>query len=157
MDQHALKENCFESQSEGYDNVMEVEFESRSVNEQLARTIVSAFILPLNPTMEEISDVKTAVSEAVTNCIIHGYPGKIGKIKLACRISKDELEVEVIDHGVGIPNITVAMEPCYTSARELERSGMGFTFMCAFMDQVNVSSVVGQGTSVVMRKKIESC
>jgi len=133
---------------------MVLEFESRSQNESFARTVVAAFAATMDPTLEELADIKTAVSEAVTNCIIHGYPDKIGIITMRCSISGDEITVEVEDNGVGIEDINKAMEPLYTTRPDLERSGMGFSFMEAFMDELEVESVVGEGTLVRMRKRI---
>ena len=130
------------------------EFGTEPENEGFARMIVAGFLARLNPTIEELSDVKTAVSEAVTNSIIHGYCLKEGKIRIVCRICGDEFEVTVEDRGVGIEDIEKAMEPMYTTKPELERSGMGFAFMEAFMDKVSVESTPGEGTTVRMRKKI---
>ncbi|HPU63451.1 MAG TPA: anti-sigma F factor [Mobilitalea sp.] len=135
-------------------NRMVLEFESRSQNESFARTVVAAFAATMDPTLEELADIKTAVSEAVTNCIIHGYPDKIGIITMRCFISGNEITVEVEDNGVGIEDINKAMEPLYTTRPDLERSGMGFSFMEAFMDELEVESVVGEGTLVRMRKTI---
>jgi stage II sporulation protein AB (anti-sigma F factor) len=135
-------------------NEMLLEFESRSQNESFARTVVAAFAAQLDPTIEELADIKTAVSEAVTNSIIHGYANTLGKIRMHCIISCNELTVEIIDEGVGIENIEKAMEPLYTTRPELERSGMGFSFMEAFMDELEVESAVGKGTTVKMKKKI---
>lgn len=135
-------------------NWMQLEFCAISENEQLARIAVASFITPLNPTLEEMADVKTAVSEAVTNAIIHGYEENIGKVYLRCRLDGDLLEVEVEDKGKGIENIEQAMEPMYTSKPERERSGMGFSFMEAFMDDLEVTSIPGAGTTVLMRKKL---
>ncbi len=115
---------------------------------------VAAFIAGLNPTLDEMADIKTAVSEAVTNAIIHGYDRPEEKVVLMCRICGSEVEIAVEDTGKGIPDIEKAMEPFYTTKPELERSGMGFAFMEAFMDEVQVSSSPGQGTRVRMRKKI---
>lgn len=151
-------------------NEMTLQFDAISVNEGFARVAVAAFISTLNPTLEEVSDVKTAVSEAVTNAIIHGYNntygytkngvtkpflGKIneGKVTVHCLIEKGVLHVEVEDQGEGIENIEKAMEPLYTTKAELERSGMGFAFMEAFMDDLEVESEVGKGTLVRMKKK----
>ena len=133
---------------------MTLEFESRSQNESFARTVVAAFATQLDPTIEELADIKTAVSEAVTNSIIHGYYNAIGIIRMHCIIQKNELMVEISDQGVGISNIEKAMEPLYTTRPELERSGMGFSFMEAFMDELEVTSEVGKGTMVRMKKKI---
>ncbi|ROR27314.1 stage II sporulation protein AB (anti-sigma F factor) [Mobilisporobacter senegalensis] len=139
-----------------YSNEMTLEFESISKNESFARIVVTAFITSLDPTLEELSDIKTAVSEAVTNCIIHGYENTVGKIKLNCGILDNTVYIEVSDRGKGIEDISKAMEPLYTSKPELERSGMGFAFMEAFMDELEVKSKIGEGTTVKMRKKIYS-
>ena len=135
-------------------NEMTIVFESRPVNESLARVAVAAFSTQLNPTLEEVADLKTAVSEAVTNCIIHGYEGEIHKIWLTCRLKGQELFLDVKDEGVGIPDVKKAMEPLYTTKPEKDRSGMGFTFMEAFMDEISVESKVGEGTVVHMKKAI---
>lgn len=154
-------------------NEMKLEFDAISTNESFARVAVAAFITPLNPTMEEISDIKTAVSEAVTNAIIHGYEnvygygryGEVrpvccrmrdGKVYLRCRIENGVLHIEVEDKGIGIDDLEKAMEPLYTTKPELERSGMGFAFMEAFMDDLEVESVPLQGTIVRMAKKLKS-
>lgn len=133
---------------------MTLEFGSDSANEGFARVAVAAFAARLDPTVEEVTDIKTAVSEAVTNCIIHGYGGGTGKIRIECKILDRELFVTVLDRGCGIIDIKQAMEPLYTSKPELERSGMGFAFMEAFMDALQVSSIPGGGTIVQMSKKI---
>ena len=135
-------------------NEITIVFESRPVNESLARVAVAAFSTQLNPTLEEVADLKTAVSEAVTNCIIHGYEGEIHKIWVTCRLKGQELFVDVKDEGVGIPDVKKAMEPLYTTKPEKDRSGMGFTFMEAFMDEISVESKVGEGTVVHMKKAI---
>lgn len=135
-------------------NEMTLIFESKSQNESFARTVVAAFAAQLDPTIEELADIKTAVSEAVTNSIIHGYVDCIGAIRMHCMISGNEITVEIIDEGVGIENIEQAMEPLYTTRPELERSGMGFSFMEAFMDDLVVKSASGKGTSIKMKKKI---
>lgn len=135
-------------------NEMAIEFDSRSSNEGFARVAVAAFITSLNPTVEEISDIKTAVSEAVTNAVIHGYNNEVHKIKIICKIKDDEVFIEVIDYGKGIENIEKAMEPLYTTRPDLERSGMGFAFMEAFMDEISVRSEPSKGTTVSMKKKI---
>lgn len=129
-------------------------FDSRPCNEGMVRVAVAAFCTQLNPTLEEVSDVKTAVSEAVTNAIIHGYEGQIHKITVRCAIEKRSLILEVQDTGVGISDIKKAMEPMFTTKPEQDRSGMGFTFMEAFMDEVSVESKPGEGTVVYMRKTI---
>lgn len=133
---------------------MKMEFSSQSENEGFARVAVGAFVAGLNPTVDELADIKTAVSEAVTNAIIHGYNQKKGTIWITCEIEGREVEISVIDTGRGIADITQAREPLFTTRPELERSGMGFTFMEIFMDQVWVASTVNQGTRVTMRKKL---
>lgn len=151
----------------GYRNQLSIEFDAISTNESFARVAVAAFIAPLNPTMEEISDVKTAVSEAVTNAIIHGYdntygypkglqanPYPHGRVYMNCEIDGDVLTVEIEDKGKGIENIRRAMEPLFTTKPELERSGMGFAFMEAFMDDLEVESRLDLGTKVCMKKKL---
>ena len=135
-------------------NEMKIVFDSRPENEGLARVAVAAFCTQLNPTLEEVSDLKTAVSEAVTNCIIHAYEGKVQKIEVRCRMQGRVIWVDVIDKGIGIENISKAMEPMFTTNPEKDRSGMGFTFMEAFMDEVTVESQVGDGTTVHMKKTI---
>ena len=136
-------------------NHMQVIFDAKSVNESLARMVVTDFMTDMNPTLEQISDVKTAVSEAVTNAIIHGYENKEDSVELCCDRDGQQLIVTVEDHGVGIVDIEQARNPFYTTKPELERSGMGFTFMEAFMDKVEVCSQLGVGTKVVMWKYIE--
>ena len=128
------------------------EFASRSENEALARVIVSAFVARLDPTLEELDDVRTAVSEAVTNAIIHGYGHADGIVFLTCELTDHTLSVTVEDHGVGIADLNQAMQPLYTSKPDDERSGMGFTMMQTFMDDLTVSSAPGEGTKVVMIK-----
>ena len=149
-------------------NEMEIIFDAISDNEGFARVAVAAFISHLNPTLEELDDIKTAVSEAVTNAIIHGYEnfggyGKIdakqqeihqGKVDVKCVLKGDLLHIEVSDKGKGIENVRQAMEPLFTTRPELERSGMGFAFMEAFMDDLEVESRPGQGTTVRMVKKV---
>ena len=135
-------------------NEMTIIFDSRPANEALARVAVASFCTQLNPTLEEVSDLKTAVSEAVTNCIIHGYEGEVHKIRVDCSLCGQELKVDVTDHGTGIPDIKKAMEPLFTTKPELDRSGMGFAFMEAFMDDLEVESTPGKGTRVHMRKKM---
>ena len=138
----------------GMTNEMKLEFDSRSANEAFARVTVASFMTQLNPTLEEVSDVKTAVSEAVTNAIIHGYENHVNKVRIYAGIEGRTLHLEISDRGVGIPDVKKAMEPLYTTRPELERSGMGFSFMEAFMDSVEVESEVGQGTKVKMKKTI---
>ena len=135
-------------------NEMKIVFDSRPENEGLARVAVAAFCTQLNPTLEEVSDLKTAVSEAVTNCIIHAYEGKVQKIEVRCRMQGRVIWVDVIDKGIGIENISKAMEPMFTTKPEKDRSGMGFTFMEAFMDEIRVESQPGKGTTVHMKKTI---
>ena len=135
-------------------NEMELVFDSKSVNEGFARVSVAAFLTPLNPTLEEVADVKTAVSEAVTNAIIHGYEKNRGKISIRCRLEGPVFYIEIEDKGKGIEDIEEAMQPLFTSKPEMERSGMGFSFMEAFMDEIYVESQVGKGTIVKMQKEI---
>lgn len=139
-----------------YQNSMKVSFISKSQNEAFARVAVAAFVSQLDPTLEEISDIKTAVSEAVTNAVIHGYENQEGIITVSCDISDNVVEITVVDEGVGIEDIEQAREPLYTSKPELERSGMGFTMMETFMDEVEVESEKDKGTIVRMRKKLRS-
>ena len=134
-------------------NEMALEFDSRSQNEGFVRVAVAAFATQLNPTLEEVADLKTAVSEAVTNVVIHAYREKTGKVRIECSVREKEMTVTVIDYGVGIENIEKAMEPLYTTRPELDRSGMGFAFMEAFVDELEVESQPGQGTTVRMKKK----
>ena len=137
-------------------NEMILEFDSKSENEGFARITVAAFVARLDPTLEEISDIKMAVSEAVTNAIIHGYENKEGKIKITCRIEGNKIIIEIHDDGVGISDIEKAKEPLYTTRPEWERSGMGFTFMETFMDHLTVISELGKGTTIVMDKQIQT-
>lgn len=132
---------------------MKLEIDASSENESLVRICVAAFLVRLNPTMEELEDVKTAVCEAVTNAIIHGNP-KDGKVHIFCEIERQTFRVKVIDYGVGIEDVEKAMEPLYTTKPELERSGMGFAFMEAFMHELSVESKVGAGTKVYMERRI---
>ena len=135
-------------------NEMELIFDSRSSNESFARVTVAAFMTSLNPTVEEVSDVKTAVSEAVTNAIIHGYEGEVHSIFIHGRTQESTLFLTIRDEGVGMENVQQAMEPLYTTKPELDRSGMGFSFMEAFMDKLEVESEPGKGTTVKMEKTI---
>ena len=135
-------------------NEMRLDFPADPVNEAFARMAISAFIVPLNPTIEQMADVKTAVSEAVTNAIIHGYQGTVHTITMEGELEGSCLTLRIRDEGVGIADIGQAMEPLYTSRPELERSGMGFLFMEAFMDEVQVESEPGKGTCVTMKKWI---
>lgn len=137
------------------ENHMQIHFDAKSVNEGLARMVVTAFMTNMNPTLEQIADVKTAVSEAVTNAIIHGYEDETKQVELACDQNGQQLVVTVEDHGVGIEDLEQALQPFFTTKPELERSGMGFSFMEAFMDRIEVRSKKGEGTRVVMWKYIE--
>lgn len=133
---------------------MHFEMESRSCNEQFARVVVAVFLSRLDPTVEELDDIKTAVSEAVTNSIIHGYAGGEGTIRVEVTLEERTAVIRIVDWGVGIPDVKKAMEPLYTSRPHEDRSGMGFAFMEAFMDEVSVQSVSGEGTVVTMKKTI---
>ena len=170
VEQIKLEQNkSAERKSDGMTNEMSMEFDAISNNESFARVAVAAFIAPLNPTLEEMSDIKTAVSEAVTNAIIHGYEnvygygrhGEVrpvccrireGKVYLRCRLENGVLHIEVEDKGVGMDNVDKAMEPLFTTKPELERSGMGFAFMEAFMDDVDVVSRRDIGTRITLKK-----
>lgn len=137
-------------------NILEVKFSAKSENESLSRVIVASFAAKLDPTLEELSDIKTAVSEAVTNAIIHGYDEDDSKfVYLRCEIENRKVKIVIEDRGNGIEDVEQAMQPMYTSKPELERSGMGFSFMESFMDSLNVVSIKGEGTKVVMAKTIE--
>ena len=138
-----------------YENEMKLEFLSKSNNEAFARVTVAAFAAQLDPTIEELADIKTAVSEAVTNSIIHGYENTEGIIKIVARIFANTISIEISDTGKGIENIELAKQPLYTSKGDLERSGMGFTIMESFMDEMQVESVLGLGTKVTMKKLIK--
>ena len=136
-------------------NVCEISFLAVSENEAFARMVAAAFVMPQNPTLEELSDIKTAVSEAVTNAIMHGYnQDGIGMVHMRCEREEDDFVFTVYDEGVGIENVEQAMEPLYTSRPELERSGMGFSFMEAFMDSLTVESEPGKGTKITMTKSL---
>lgn len=138
------------------DNEMKLEFLSKSSNEAFARITAAAFASQLDPTIEELADIKTAVSEAVTNCIVHGYEDKIGIIKMICKINDNTITIEISDKGRGIENIELAKQPLYTTKPNLERSGMGFTIMESFMDEFRVESIVNLGTKVTMKKRIKT-
>ena len=142
-----MKEKC--------ENEMKLEFISKSSNEAFARVAVAAFAAQLDPTIEELADIKTAVSEAVTNSIIHGYEDKQGIIKIVCKLKENEIIIEISDTGKGIEDIEAAKEPLYTTKPNLERSGMGFTIMESFMDSMEIESIVGLGTKVTISKKIK--
>ena len=135
-------------------NSMTVTFESKSQNESFARIVIAGFVAGLDPTLEELADIKTAVSEAVTNSIIHGYGDAEGKIVMGCSIHNRDIEIWVEDYGAGIEDIEKAKEPLYTTKPEWERSGMGFSFMEAFMDELLVESTLGKGTRILMKKTI---
>ena len=137
-----------------FDNEMKLEFISKSANEAFARIAVAAFVSQLDPTIEELADIKTAVSEAVTNCIIHGYKDKQGIVKIKAKLKQNQIIIEISDQGKGIENINIAKEPLYTTKPNLERSGMGFTIMESFMDSMEVQSIVGLGTKIIMTKTI---
>ena len=137
-----------------FENYMTLEFPSKSCNESFARSAVSCFAAQLDPTLEELGDIRTAVSEAVTNAIVHGYPDELGIISLRCRILKDNvLDIVIKDKGVGIPDVEQARRPMFTTGGT-DRSGMGFTIMESFMDTLKVRSTPGKGTAVTMRRKI---
>ena len=137
-----------------FDNYMILEFPSKSANEGFARSAVACFAAQLDPTLEELGDIRTAVSEAVTNCIVHAYPDRLGNITLRCRILKDNvLDIVVKDKGVGIADVEQAKRPSFTTGGS-ERSGMGFTIMESFMTNLEVSSVPDKGTTVHMRRRI---
>ncbi len=138
-------------------NEMSLVFQSKSANEGFARVTVSAFFAQLDPTVEELTDVKTAVSEAVTNCIIHAYGDRIGLVYINARIFDDgRIRIRIRDRGCGIPDIKQAMEPMYTTCPAGERAGLGFAVMQSFMDKVSVVSTVGKGTTVTLTKTIKS-
>ena len=138
-----------------FENYMSLEFPSRSANEAFARSAVACFAAQLDPTLEELGDIRTAVSEAVTNCIVHAYPDGIGTITIRCRILKDNmLDIVVKDKGIGILDLEKARQPMYTTGGS-ERSGMGFTIMESFMTTFSVNSTPGKGTSIHMRRKLQ--
>lgn len=137
------------------ENEMRMEFLSKSNNEAFARITVAAFASQLDPTIEELADIKTCVSEAVTNSIIHGYQNTEGIIKIKCKLYKDQIEIEVSDTGSGIENVEEAKMPLYTSKANMERSGMGFSIMDSFMDELKVESIVGLGTKITMIKNFK--
>ena len=137
-----------------FDNYMILEFPSKSTNEAFARSAVSCFAAQMDPTMDELGDIRTAVSEAVTNCIVHAYPKELGIITLRCRILKDQvLDIVVKDKGIGIPDLQQARQPMFTTGG-MDRSGMGFTIMESFMTSLDITSVPGKGTTVHMRRKL---
>lgn len=138
------------------ENIMKLEFANKSSNENLARLVAAAFVTPLDPTCEELSEIKTAISEAVTNAIIHGYEDSLGMIRLDGKIYGNIVEFTISDKGCGIADVSKAMEPLYTGKPELERSGLGFTIMESFMDKIEVKSTLGIGTVVKMKKVIKN-
>jgi len=135
-------------------NQIEIKFKSLPENEAFARTCVSAFCLKLNPTLDEIGDIKTAVSEAVTNCVVHAYPNKIGDITMLLSSEDNKIHITIKDNGIGIANIEQALTPFYTTKPDEERSGMGFTVMESFMDDMEIISEIGKGTKVILTKNI---
>ena len=138
-----------------FDNYMILELPSKSCNEAFARSAVACFAAQLDPTLEELGDIRTAVSEAVTNCIVHAYPKELGTVMLRCRILKDNiLDIVVKDRGVGIPDVEQARRPAFTTGGS-ERSGMGFTIMESFMTTLSITSQPGKGTTVHMRRRIQ--
>lgn len=141
---------------EQFENEMKLEFISKSSNEAFARIAVAAFVSQLDPSLEELADIKTAVSEAVTNSIIHGYENKLGIVKIVGKLQANKIILEISDSGKGIENIDIAKEPLYTTKPNLERSGMGFTIMESFMDKVDIESILDIGTKVTMEKEIKN-
>ena len=135
-------------------NFIKINFPSKSVNEGFARSAISAFCAQLDPTVEQINDIKTAVSEAVTNCIVHGYRNTFGIIYITATIADNTLTVKIVDKGVGIEDVSKAMQPLFTTDPDGERAGIGFAVMQTFMDSLKVKSSSGKGTRVVMTKKI---
>lgn len=133
-----------------------IRFDARSSNEAFARGVICAFVAQMDPTIAELQDIKTAVSEAVTNCIVHAYGNEIGQIYISCSITGEILKIAVRDNGAGIADVKLAMEPEFTTAPEGERSGLGFSVMAAFMDKVSVRSKLGKGTTVTLTKLIKS-
>ena len=140
---------------EQFENEMKLEFLNKGANEAFARITVAAFASQLDPTIEELADIKTAVSEAVTNCIIHAYENRQGIIKINAQLKGNEIIIQISDNGKGIENVDIAKEPLYTTKPNLERSGMGFMFMEMFMNKVDVISEPGKGTTVIMEKKLK--
>lgn len=140
---------------EQIENEMKLEFVSKATNESFARITIAAFASQLDPTIEELADIKTAVSEAVTNCIIHAYENRQGIIKINAKLKDNQIVIKISDNGKGIENVDIAKEPLYTTKPNLERSGMGFTIMESFMDNMKVESIVGLGTKVTLVKTIK--
>ena len=135
-------------------NTMKISFLSLSRNETFARTVIAAFCLPLDPSLSELNEIKTAVSEAVTNAVVHGYPDCAGEIVMSAETQDNKIHIEISDKGVGIENLKEAMEPFYTTKPDEERSGMGFTVIQTFMEDVKIISEVNKGTTVIMNKTI---
>ena len=138
-----------------YNNELFLKFKSLSENEGFARASVASFCLPLNPSIEVITDIKTAVSEAVTNCVVHAYPNMIGDIEIYVKLTENQIYISIKDYGVGIEDILKAKEPFYTSKPDSERSGMGFTVMESFMDNVTIKSQINKGTEIILIKNLE--
>ncbi len=149
------RERQDENSLQEYENEMKLEVRSKSSNEAFVRVAVAAFAMQLDPTIEQIADIKTAVSEAITNCIIHAYDNDEGIIRVHAYLSKTAIEIEIIDYGKGIENVTMARQTLYTSKPDSDRSGMGFTIMESFMDELKVESIVNMGTKVQMKKIIK--
>ena len=141
--------------NEEYENEMKLEVKSKSANEAFVRVTIAAFASQLDPTIEQIADIKTAVSEAITNCIIHAYDSAEGIIKVNAFLTKEAIIIEIIDYGKGIENIEIARQTLYTSKPNADRSGMGFTIMESFMDELNVESILNMGTKIQMKKIIK--
>lgn len=138
-----------------YINEMRLEVKSKSANEAFVRVAIAAFASQLDPTIEQIADIKTAVSEAITNCIIHAYDNADGIIRINAFLTKDSIEIEIIDYGKGIENVAMARQTLYTSKPDSDRSGMGFTIMESFMDELSVESILNMGTKIHMKKRIK--
>ena len=136
------------------ENYMRINFLSLSQNETFARTVIAAFCLPLNPSLSELNEIKTAVSEAVTNAVVHGYPDGAGEIEMVAETTENKIHIEITDNGIGIENLDKAMEPFFTARPDEERSGMGFTVMQTFMEDVKIVSEPNKGTKVIMNKTI---
>ena len=136
------------------ENYMRTNFLSLSQNETFARTVIAAFCLPLNPSLSELNEIKTAVSEAVTNAVVHGYPDGAGEIEMVAETTENKIHIEITDNGIGIENLDKAMEPFFTTRPDEERSGMGFTVMQTFMEDVKIVSEPNKGTKVIMNKTI---
>lgn len=140
----------------GYQNEMNLKLLAVSENESFARAVVGAFCLPLKPSIDEISDIKTAVSEAVTNCVVHAYKEKRGFVYIQVNLVGQDVYITIKDQGVGIADLELARQPFFTSLKDSERSGMGFTVMEGFMDEVKVESILGKGTTITLRKHIKN-